>query len=129
MSDTEQQTEQQPEPKKVKDPKRVAAGKRLAEYNKRERERIANLECQPAPSPEKVEIVVKDYTTTYIVAGISIAVVGFLLFKRRTVPTTPPTRPPVREEKKRNPQTRPKKVCPDQTSYCLVKNICRSQIS
>ena len=122
MSDTEPQPEPQPEPKKVKDPKRVAAGKRLAEYNKRERERVANLENQPAPPPEKVEIVVKDYTTTYIVAGISIAVVGFLLFKRRTVPATPITRPPVREEKKEThqppqPHPTPKK------KYEPIKNI------
>ena len=112
MSDTEQQTEPQTEPKKVKDPKRVAAGKRLAEYNKRERERVANLENQPAPPPEKVEIVVKDYTATYIVAGISIAVVGFLLFKKRTVTATPLTRPTVTKEKKESPQPTPKKFAP-----------------
>ena len=112
MSDAEPQPEPQPETKKVKDPKRVAAGKRLAEYNKRERERVANLENQPAPPPEKVEIVVKDYTTTYIVAGISIAVVGFLLFKKRTVPAATPTRPPVTKEKKEIPKPAPKKFAP-----------------
>ena len=64
----------------MKDPKKVEAGKRLAEYNRRKREELAQTKVQKGENETKI---------TYYVAGAVVAigclgVIGYYVYKSKT---------------------------------------------
>ena len=98
----------------TKDPKKVEAGKRLAEYNKQQREKLRALEEKErreeflkrneAPEPEKPTESPRQCDTPYEIYGAAglILIVGVVYFMRtlekpkkkkniQSTPSTPPT--------------------------------------
>ena len=80
--------EQKPSPPiKQKNPRRVAAGKKLAEYNKRQKEQLNELlrrEAEREQTDEDIEPTTPkkptDYTPIYFVISVLIAGVGYYAY-------------------------------------------------
>ena len=87
--------------KKEKDPKKVAAGKRLAEYNRRAKEALKEKmkrEAEKVTEVEEGESVKKEpwipelsFTTAISVIGIGLTAVNmFMTYSKPKVPSEPP---------------------------------------
>jgi hypothetical protein len=90
MSDTEhteqpveQITSEPKEVKKTKDPKKVAAGKRLAEYHKKAKEALKNKEPEEKSSSWMPEI---SFTTALSLVGITLTAVDLYFRWRKDKP-------------------------------------------
>ena len=100
MSDDVEQITKTPVPetvKKERDPKKVAAGKKLAEYNKRAKEALKEKmkrEAEKAPEEEEGEsqgwFPQLSFTTVISLVGIGLTALNMFMSYRKGTPSEPP---------------------------------------
>ena len=84
----------------AKDPKKVEAGKRLAEDNRRKREELAQMKVQKSESETKLTY----YGAGAVVAIGVLGVIGYDVYQSKTHPENPVNQP------KETPVQRPKET-------------------
>ena len=91
---------------KEKDPKKVAAGKRLAEYNKRAKEALKEKKRREAEKEEESKDLTAvgwipeiSFTTAISLVGISLTAINLFMSYRKDTKVEPPLTepPPIRE--------------------------------
>ena len=79
---------------KPKHPGRVEAGKRLAEWNRKNRQKKNDIEDEVTNAPEE-----KDYSYVYIVGGLAVVAIASAVYlrlpKKPIIPEQPQSQPTV----------------------------------
>ena len=103
MSEQVEQITQEPEVvKKIKDPKKVAAGKRLAEYHKKAKNALQKEKAQKSWMPEI------SLTTVVSIVGTAIAAAD-LYYRWKSSKSSPKYKPEEIEEEPEEVEEEPKK--------------------